>query len=153
MNLLSLSEINRVLKKYRARYRWLDVFVSQVRELNEPSALHVASLGENQYRARLGADRLDFKVYPEKGVARFSLGQPRQQGGATGAATGAALGALIGATARPKHPEGMILGLLIGGLVGAALENQADQPNVNRIMTLKYDTVREQWNVYHGPYV
>lgn len=152
MNMLSLAEIVRVLKQYRGRYRWLDLFAAQVQELMEPSEYKFFNTGDKQYRVKVGADLLDLMVYPGKSVIRCSLGA-EEQPLAGSAATAAAFGALLGGSSRPKGPEGLVLGVLLGGLVGATLGGQLEVPNENRIMILRYEPSTGSWGVYHGPYV
>jgi hypothetical protein len=148
MSVISLADIVRVLKQYGGRYRWLDVFSHQIRELIEPTDLRFYPNGDNQFCVQIGTERLDLQMYRNKGVARCSLGSG--QVGSSGAITGAAVGAMVGVGIQPKGPQGLVLGLLLGGLLGAALGNQADE---NRIMTLHYDPHTRAWRVYHGPYI
>jgi hypothetical protein len=156
MNMVSLQDVANVLRQYSNRYRWLDVFTHQVRELRSPSQTQFWRIDNNHYYVDVGTERLELRIYPEKGVVRFSLaGRPEAIVGA--AITGAALGALVGAGVRSSTgPEGVILGLLLGGLIGAAVGNaaiEAAKANENRIMTLRYEPRTEKWQVYHGPYV
>ena len=149
MSVLSLVDIVRVLKKYSARYRWLDVFSHQIRELNQPPTdLKIFPTGEDQYRVAVGSEQLDLRMYRSKGVVRCSLGSGQVK--SSSAITGAALGAMFGVGVQPKGPEGLVLGLLLGGLLGAAIGNQVDE---NRIMTLHYEPATRDWRVYHGPYI
>ena len=154
MSVLSLADIVRVLKQYSARYRWLDVFSHQIREFQigkltrPPADIKIFQTGEDQYRAEVGSEHLDLRMYPSKGVVRCSLGSGQIT--SSSALTGAALGALVGMGVQSKGPEGLVLGLLLGGLIGAAIGNQADE---NRIMTLRYEPTTRDWRVYHGPYI
>jgi len=148
MSVISLADIVRVLRQYGARYRWLDVFSHQIRELIEPTDLRFFPNGENQFRVQVGPEQLDLQMYRSKGVVRCSLGSGQVTSSA--AITGAAIGAMVGVGMQPKGPEGLVLGLLLGGLIGAALSNQADE---NRIMTLRYEPSTRAWRVYHGPYI
>jgi hypothetical protein len=149
MNVISLPDIARVLKQYSERYRWLDVFAYQVSELRGQSGLKFFKQGENRFSAQVGTDQLDLQMYPDKGVVRFSLGTGQPE--SSDVVAGAAIGAMVGLGVRPKGPEGLILGLLLGGLVGAALGN--NRVDENRIMTLRYDPATASWRVYHGPYI
>jgi hypothetical protein len=156
MNMVSLQDVANVLRQYRNRYRWLDVFTHQVREFRSPSQTQFLRIDNNHYYVDVGAELLELRIYPEKGVVRFSLaGRHEAIAGAT--ITGAALGAIVGAgVPASKGPEGVILGLLLGGLLGAAVGNAAtaaNEANENRIMTLRYEPRTEKWQVYHGPYV
>jgi hypothetical protein len=152
MNVISVHDIVGVLQQYSARYRWLDVFTFQVRELVAPTNdVAFFQLGEDHYRVGIGAQQLDLRVYRARRVARWALATAQQATNAA-ALTGAAIGAALGAGTRPKGPEGMILGLLLGGLVGVAVGHAAEQPNENRIMTLRYEP-DIGWRVYHGPYL
>ena len=153
MSVLSLQNIVSALKQYSSRYKWLDVFAHQVRELRRPSGQNFLTVGNDLYHVQVGSDWLEVRVYPDKGVARFSLANSELSGTSIGAVSGAALGALIGASTSSKGPEGTILGLLMGGLVGAAVGNAVSQPDENRIMTLRYDPTTVGWQVYHGPYI
>lgn len=149
MNVISLHDIARVLKQYSERYRWLDVFSHQVSDLRaQAPGIKFFKQGENYFRAEVGTDHLDLQMYPGKGVVRFSLGTGQPE--SNDVVAGAAIGAMVGLGVRPKGPEGLILGLLLGGLVGAALGNHVDE---NRIMTLRYDPATASWRIYHGPYV
>jgi hypothetical protein len=149
MSVISLADIIRVLRQYHARYRWLDVFSYQLRELNEPTDLQFFPTGENQFRVQVGTEQLDLQMYRNKGVVRCSLGSGQVT--STAAIAGAAIGAMVGAGIQPKGPEGLVLGLLLGGLMGAALGSQA--ADENRIMTLRYEPATQAWRVYHGPYI
>lgn len=153
MNMISFSDIVRVLQQYGGRYRWLDVFTHQVLELAQPTGdLRFYPLGDDQFRVQIGDVQLDVKVYQGKGVIRCSLAAAAATP-KTSSVPLAALGAVIGAAVRSTGPAGMILGLLIGGLVGNAIDNESEKPNENRIMTLRYHPETGQWLVYHGPYV
>jgi hypothetical protein len=149
-DVISLHDIAAVLRRYRGRYQYLDVFSHHVRELCGPTptaALH--PLGGNRYGANVGSDHLDLETYPGKGIVRCSLStsQPRSND----VVAAAAIGALVGLGARPKSPDGLILGMLLGGLAGAALgKNEIDE---NRVMTLRYEPTSNSWRVYHGPYL
>lgn len=153
MKMVSLRDIANVLRQYNKRYRWLDVFTHQVLEFRSPSYLKFIQIDGSHFSVEVGAERLEFRTYPEKGIVRFSLaGRHEVVPGAV--ITGAAIGALIGAGIdSAKGPEGVILGLLLGGLIGAAVGNTAQDVNENRIMTLRYEPVTAKWQVYHGPYV
>jgi hypothetical protein len=154
MSVISLADIIRVLRQYHARYRWLDVFSHQIRELHEPTHLQFFPTGENQYRVQVGSEQLDLQMYRRKGVVRCSLGSGQIPSSA--AIAGAAVGAIVGAGIQPKGPEGLVLGLLLGGLMGAALGSQAGDTqgaDENRVMTLRYEPATQAWRVYHGPYI
>ena len=148
MSVISLADIVRVLKQYGARYRWIDVFSHQIKELIEPTNFKFFPNGEDQFCVQVGSEQLDLQMYRSKGVVRCSLGSGPVTSSA--AITGAALGAMVGVGMQPKGPEGLVLGLLLGGLIGAALGNQADE---NRIMTLRYEPATRAWRVDHGPYI
>jgi hypothetical protein len=152
MTMLALADVVHVLQQYRSRYRWLDLFAYQVRELVDPSGVQFTQAGKDLLRVGVGGEQLELRMYPNKGVVRCSLAtDPRAA--STGAIVGAAFGAMVGAGARTKGPEGMVLGLLLGGLVGATLDQRAREPDENRIMTLGYEPDTRKWRVYHGPYM
>jgi len=148
MSMISLADIVGVLKQYGARYRWLEVFSHQLKELIAPTDFEFFPNGEDQFRVQVGSEQLDLQMYRSKGVVRCSLGSGPVTSSA--AITGATIGAMVGVGTQPKGPEGLVLGLLRGGLIGAALGNQADE---NRIMTLRYEPTTRAWRVYDGPYI
>jgi hypothetical protein len=147
MSVVNLADIGTVLRRFENRYRWLDVFVQDVRELQQGNH-RIQQIGENLYRAQLDDGALDLQVYPDRGVARFSLARGPDLGPMLGLA---ALGAILGVAARPKGPEGLVLGVLVGGLMGAAVADRRADPDENRIMTLRFEP-SDGWKVYAGPY-
>ena len=150
MSAITVTDIYGVLDSYKSRYKWLDVFVDDVPELANAEAITLLPVGTNHYRVMHGNRQLELKVYPKRSVARFSLAPALEFTPAV--VGGAVLGALVGVAARPKGPEGLILGLLLGGLAGAAAD-QAAKPDENSIMTLRFDEETAAWRVYHGPYL
>lgn len=145
---LTLADIAQVLRDYRARYRWLDVFPAEVKEIVENAQIFHA-LPQNTYRVNVGEDQLEMRHYPDSGIVRFCLVE--NSAVPLAALAGAAIGA-SSSNRKPKDVENVILGLLIGGLMGAAIDKVNKTPDENRIMTLAFDHQTGNWRAYEGPY-
>src|SRR5437868_5677723 len=102
MTAVSILDVARALRDFETRYRWLDIFADQVRELVSPSSdVYFFDSGSGQYRVELGEYCLDLRIYLKRGVARWSLSDPQYI--AEGRAVPrAALGALIGSEERSR---------------------------------------------------
>jgi hypothetical protein len=150
MKRLGVADIARVLRQYDGRYRWLDVFADQVRELVSPvEGIAIRSTGPEQYIVQTPTEALDVHLDRARNVARWSLSaKPEEREWIPGALVGAVLGGLIASDERRKRPEDIVLGMLVGGLLGNAMD-----PDRNRIMTLRYEPKTQRWQVYNGPYV
>jgi hypothetical protein len=145
MKALSIESIAKLLQQYAGRYKWLDVFASQVRELHAPG--HVATferVAMNRYIVRGPAYVLGLEMKMGGRVARWNLAEPSAP--AVGALVGGAIGALI-ADERRRVPEGLVVGLLVGAIAGAMAP-----PDTNRVMTMSFDPNSRRWGVYRGPY-
>ncbi len=143
---VTLTDIASVLIRWESRYRWVDLFASDVVELVENAPVFL-KVDENRYQVQVGESLLELIVYPSENIARFEIARPR-----VGAATGALVGAVIASSnaSRPRELQDTVLGLLIGGLIGAAVDRAADE---TRIMPLAFDPATHDWRVYHGPYL
>jgi hypothetical protein len=158
--MITVADIKDILQRYQGRYVWLDVLVSDVRELRTESDLRWRRAGEDRWEVSVDGETLQMDVDDDEGVARFRMAPAINPG--AGAATGAALGAILGAAIAAgvrkgaAAPENTILGLLVGGLAGGVVGNLAAQqpvPDENRILTLRFDRSQGEWRVYHGPLV
>lgn len=154
---LRVQNIVDVLRKYANRYRWLDVFASEVLELTEPSDLTFAPTGQDVYQLVSGGQPVELVLDRSRNLARFRL--IKEADLLSGALVGAGLGALLGTavtSAARSHPAGILLALLVGGLMGAgiaAAQGDGEVPaDDNRILTLSFEPEQRGWQVYHGPY-
>lgn len=151
---LHIRDIVEVLKQYKDRYRWLDVFASEVQELTAPTKTKFSKISDNVYQLVHTNQPVELVLDRERDLARFRLLKdvdPLQ-----GAVIGAGIGALVVAATSRTNPTGMLLGLLVGGLIGAgiasALGEEEPQIDENRILTLSFEPQQKGWKVYHGPY-
>lgn len=149
MKSLSVTDVARVLRQYHGRYRWLDVFASQVRELVSPTeGVSIRHMSNDQYQVYVAGEILDLQLDQRRNVARWALANAPKSDSGSGTLVGAAVGGLVATDGRRKGPEDLIFGVLVGALVGSALD-----PDRNRIMTIHYDSTAQRWKVYNGPYV
>ncbi len=156
--MISLLDIATTLQKYRARYRWLDVLASEVVELRRPSETQWKSVSGNTWDTQVNNTVVRLRLSEQEGVARFSIAPLTSEGAAAGATLGALLvGAIAAASSKKENTgEDTVLGLLVGGLAGAAIGGIAASeptPDENRVLTMRFDSIEREWKVYHGPYV
>lgn len=153
---VSLVEIERALREYRERFKYLDVFVDDVKELEESSLLQLGGLSilhQTSDRAKL-AFKLDdgflvADIVQKAGVSRFHLAEsaPEAKSGVSRSVVAGIVGAAIGAASGKK--EGLFGGLLLGLLLGGALAPSTPE----RVMTLDLDPSTRQWRLYDGAYL
>ena len=136
-----VADVVSVLTQYEKRYRFLDVFADDLEDLKEVQWIGT----EATFRANVGGRTLVAQNL-EGGVLRLSL----EAGGALeGALVVGALGAMIGAASKTK--DGALAGLALGMLVGAlAGSGQSNNPDMNRIMALRFEPLQRQWVLYDG---
>jgi hypothetical protein len=151
---ISLVDIVAALDQYATRYRWIDVRIADVAELQDPATTGAFQpSGPRQWTTQVRGRTLNLEIFPDLGVARFGAGGPNAPAADQGAGMigGAALGAVLGAalSSRRDVQTGAVLGLLIGGLMGAAAEKGPDD---SRVMTIRFDAPAGRWRVYQGPY-
>ena len=88
-----------------------------------------------------------FTVFAERGVVRLEVAKPSSIG--PGAVVGAAVGTAAAAAAREKGEAllgGALLGLLVGGFIGAASDGNRPQ----RVFAMQFDPSTRQWRAYDG---
>jgi hypothetical protein len=135
----TLVELARVLRRYKGRYLYLDVFADDVSDLRDHAWRNAGShlLGSLPGGISIRADALP------GGVLRLSLSDEKPPSALLAAG---ALGGLIGAATETKG--GLLGGLILGVLVGAVIENATQ---MNRVMTLRFDSSSDRWATYDGP--
>jgi len=156
--MLTFADIVQGLNRFRGRYHAIDVFADDVRELAEGAL--VPGLALDPQNPNHGAFHSpDGNVYaltlfPDKGILRFSrLRQPEATQASGPAVASALAGAAVGTVlaAKNKKGEGAAVGLLLGLLVGAALEPGASSPRTpQRIFTMRFDPLSREWQAYDG---
>ena len=140
--MIRLEAVIHVLQQYAARYRYLDVFAEDIEDLErvpwarQGEALLTQALAQPLWAQALG-----------HGVVRFYLGGAVNGAAAGAPLLGAAIGAALGSTGKKEGAvlAGMGLGMLVGALVAGA------NPQMNRVMALRYDDLSGTWMVYDGP--
>jgi hypothetical protein len=152
--MVNLTNIADVLNRNRHSFRYLDVFASDVEELQVEANHGFVPAETNVWTTLAGAFRVRMRLFPEANVARFELDDNAGTAGvAAGVAAGAAMGGVLAAGAKGRRGDVsdlMIFGVLIGGLLGALAASPA--PATQQVMTLRYDPELKKWVVYHGPY-
>lgn len=158
MSELRLKDIVGVLRSYKAEFGFLDVFATDVAEINQQAPIFTP-VEPDQFRVTVEGTKLHLQLFRDKNVARFSLVDDSTVGLIGGALAGGTAGALAGASldsaSRGQSPAGVIFGLLLGGFLGAAAGHAvaaASRPP-RQVLTLRYDPRDRQWKVYHGPYL
>lgn len=150
---LRIAEIANVLERYKDRYLWLDVFASEVLELTERTSQVFRETGKDTYQTIARGQAIQVMLDRSRNLARFRLLPEKDvlEKAILGAATGVLVSTLMPSL---RSPTGIVLGLLVGGFVGASFASPARERIVdeNRILTLSYDPEKELWEVYHGPY-
>lgn len=154
--MLTFNDLAQGLNKFRDRYQAIDVFADDVSELVQANP--IPGLSFDPENPNLGMFRspdgqaYTFRLFPERGVLRFSKLKkeaPPQSGSAVaGALAGAAAGTIL--AAKNKKGEGAAVGLLLGLLVGAALESEAPASRPQRIFTMRFDPTSRKWLAYDG---
>ena len=137
---LNTSDLLQALELFGDRYHAVDVFADDLDPKSHPDVEHgVVRHAGKTYR---------YSVLEEHGVVR--LARDSASPVATGAAAGAALGLAAAAAAKAKGGEllgGAVLGLLVGGVIGAASETS--QPP-RRIFAMQFDRQTQRWKAYDG---
>jgi len=157
--MLSLPNVSSALRHYRGRYEYLDVFADDVAELASdawPQALTVT--GDGQAAIDVSGIRLFVRLFPEKGIARFRLADQlssvvsKAAESSSGGAPAISPDAIETARSNASQlKEGLLGGLIVGMLVGTAAGAEA-QP-VERVLALEFDSERDTWRAYDGPYL
>lgn len=151
--MLQLQDIANVLRAYGDRYRYLDVFADDIRDLPQAMEGTRATVVQREphlvLAVPMNGDSLLIELYPPQGIARCRLGAIQEQGVEARAAMilGGTMGALLGAASATKEGllGGLVLGMLVGGLVGGM------QPPVDRVLAMQFDPANESWRLYDGP--
>jgi len=157
--MLSLPNVSSALRLYRGRYEYLDVFADDVAELASDARTRPLTLtGDGRAAIDVSGTRLFVQLFPEKGIARFRLADElssvaskpgeSSSGGAPAVAPDAIETARSNAS---RLKEGLLGGLIVGMLVGTAAGAEA-QP-VERVLALEFDSEKDVWRAYDGPYL
>ena len=135
--MLTLPEAAKALIKFNERYRYMDVFASDVAGLDQVVGTKVGK----EILSQVDGRQLRIEELPN-GVLRLSL----ESAMPTAVAAGGVVGALLGGAASGKNRAlgGLILGMLVGAMVNG-------QPEMNRVMALHYDDASHTWQLYDGP--
>jgi hypothetical protein len=153
VNTVRLADIAEVLVDH-PYFGHLDILASHVDEIVRRAAVF-REVGERVWRCNGGEQALEMRGTDDANVVRFALvREPSATTAVAAGAAGAALGAAVGFAADERRsPANMVLGLLIGGVIGAigGVAATASQPRA--VLTLAYDAERRAFRVYHGPYV
>jgi hypothetical protein len=137
---LQTADLLQALELFGDRYHAVDVFAD---DLDPKSHADV-----EQGIVRHAGKTYRYSVLEEHGVVR--LARDSASPVATGAAAGAALGLAAAAAAKAKGGEllgGAVLGLLVGGVIGAASETS--QPP-RRVFAMQFDRQTQRWKAYDG---
>ncbi|MEZ4251252.1 MAG: hypothetical protein R3B99_23815 [Polyangiales bacterium] len=144
---LDTDDLVRALQRFGDRYHAVDVFADDL----SPGArleLEKSALVLRQGRPYLAT------VFPN-GVVRFARVDPSTLGGdaKSGAFAGAMFGAAIAAANNAKGADvvgGALLGLLVGGLLGASAESAAGEETPRRVFAMQFDPETDRWEAYDG---
>lgn len=150
--MLQLRDIANVLRGYRKRYRYLDVFADDVEELRQKTLADCATVLQREPQPMVSVpvddDLLVIELYPSQGIARCRLDDSyaAPTHAVDGAILGSILGSLLGAATSIKEGllGGLVLGMLVGGVIGAT------QP-VERVLAMQFEPEKKSWRLYDGP--
>jgi hypothetical protein len=144
---LTLDDLAKGLIEFSDAYFALDVFASDVVELDDPSTrAALTQRPDRSFEFERRDRRFNLRVFDHLGVARVTFAESMETAAVTGAA-----GVAIGAATARKGEElgGAAIGLLVGLLVGAAIGAPAPK-NARRVFALAFDPNSRQWRAYDG---
>tara|TARA_B100000609_G_scaffold199638_2_gene205305 strand:- start:259 stop:2529 length:2271 start_codon:yes stop_codon:yes gene_type:complete len=150
---LRLSDIAKVLNKYKNEYDYLDVFANEVYELTKDSSpIELRKQEDQSLRALVGGKLLNIAIDEESNIARFSLANDDESSPLTGETlTGAVLGAAASVILKTS-PAGILVGLLVGALAGTQLLSGKGESSEKKTLALIFDVNTRKWRAHHGPY-
>jgi hypothetical protein len=148
-NQLSLDDLVRGLEHFGARYKALDVFARDIKELVRAARedrlgdLHPVQ-GEPAFVFERGGHRYKLRFHP-LGIARLTRAKDEPPGPADPPVAQGLLAPHFGATALDNALPAAVLGFLVGDTLGDA----ADAPR--RVFTMTFDPISGEWHAYGGP--
>lgn len=148
----TIADIAEVLQ----RHPWfggLDILASDVHELAVGAPVF-SPVGDRVWHFHGDPADLHVQQLDDPEVFRFSLlrdDAPHRTVGALAAAGAVAGGALAIAAGDRRAPADTVLGLLVGGVIGALVGASASRaPRI--VLTMRYDPAEGRFRVYDGPY-
>ena len=145
---LTLDDLVAGLLQFADKYLALDVFITDVTDLQNGAPTGVTSKGDGSYDFERQGRTFNLRLFPAAGVARL---MEIQSGSAAPAVVAGAAGAAAGAAISKRGEElgGAAIGMLVGLLVGAALgEPSPSAPR--RVFAVRFDPVARRWVTYDG---